>query len=107
MDENRTQPRTNGDRYGVHKTVDIGLLGFCRRQEQHVLGPYRGEYEPWIRHFPRISGGDPLWIAQAATLEEAREKLNTLAHTLPAKYFIRDATTAQIVDRSDVDESRA
>ena len=56
--------------------------------------------------FRELSGGDPLWVAQATTLEEAREKLDTLARTLPARYFIRDATTAKIVARSDMDESR-
>lgn len=55
--------------------------------------------------FRELSGGEPLWVAQATTLEEAREKLNTLVRTLPASYFIRDAATAKIVDRSDVDES--
>lgn len=57
--------------------------------------------------FRELSGGDPLWVAQATTLEEAREKLNTLARTLPANYFIRDAATAKIVDRSDADDQRA
>jgi hypothetical protein len=50
--------------------------------------------------FRELSDGNPLWIAQAATLKEAQDKLDTLAHTLPAKYFIRDAASAKIVGRA-------
>jgi hypothetical protein len=50
--------------------------------------------------FQELSDGNPLWIAQAATLKEAENKLDTLARTLPAKYFIRDATSARIVARA-------
>jgi hypothetical protein len=49
--------------------------------------------------FRELSDGNPLWIAQAATLREAQEKLDTLARTVPAKYFIRDAASAKIVAR--------
>jgi hypothetical protein len=49
--------------------------------------------------FRELSDGNPLWIAQAATLKEAQDKLDTLARTSPAKYFIRDATSATIVAR--------
>ena len=47
--------------------------------------------------FRELSDGKPLWIAQASTLKEAQEKLETLARTVPAKYFIRDAASAKIV----------
>jgi hypothetical protein len=50
--------------------------------------------------FRELSDGDPLWIAQAATLKEAQEKLDVLAHTVPAKYFVRDAASAKIVARA-------
>jgi len=50
--------------------------------------------------FRELSDGHPLWIAQAATLKEAQEKLDTLARTVPAKYFIRDATNAKIIARA-------
>ena len=49
--------------------------------------------------FRELSDENPLWIAQATTLNEAEDKLDTLARTLPAKYFIRDATSATIVAR--------
>ena len=50
--------------------------------------------------FRELSDGHPLWIAQAATLKEAQEKLDTLTRTVPAKYFIRDASSAKIVARA-------
>jgi hypothetical protein len=50
--------------------------------------------------FRELSDGNPLWIAQAATLKDAQEKLNTLARTVPANYFIRDASSAKIVARA-------
>jgi hypothetical protein len=50
--------------------------------------------------FRELSDGDPLWIAQAATLKEAQDKLDVLARTVPANYFVRDATTARIVART-------
>lgn len=53
--------------------------------------------------FRELSDGNPLWIAQAATLKEARDKLDTLTRTVPAKYFIRDATSTEIVARAGPD----
>lgn len=50
--------------------------------------------------FRESSDGSPLWVTQAATLKEAQEKLDTLARTVPAKYFIRDAASTQIVARA-------
>jgi hypothetical protein len=50
--------------------------------------------------FQELSDGHPLWIAQAATFQEAQEKVGALARTLQAKYFVRDATTAEIVARA-------
>ena len=47
--------------------------------------------------FRELSDGKPLWVAQASTLEEAQDKLETLTQTVPAKYFIRDAASAKIV----------
>ena len=55
--------------------------------------------------FRELSDGNPLWIAQAATLKEAEDQLDTLARTLPGKYFIRDATSATIVARVGVNAS--
>ena len=55
--------------------------------------------------FRELSDGKPLWIAQATTLQEAQEKLETLARTVPAKYFIRDAASAKIVAQAEVNTS--
>lgn|SRR5487761_115608 len=55
--------------------------------------------------FRELSDGNPLWITQAATLKEAQDKLDTLARTLPAKYFIRDAASAKIVARAGANPS--
>jgi hypothetical protein len=49
--------------------------------------------------FRELSDGSPLWVTHAPTLKEAKDKLDTLARTLPAEYFIRDATDARIVVR--------
>ena len=48
----------------------------------------------------RESSDGPLWVAQAATLAEAQEKLEMMAQSAPAKYFVRDAVTAKIVGRA-------
>jgi hypothetical protein len=49
--------------------------------------------------FRELGDGSPLWVTHAPTLKEAQDKLDTLARTLPAEYFIRDATNAKIVAR--------
>lgn len=56
--------------------------------------------------FRELSDGNPLWIAQASTLEEAQEKLEMLARTVPAKYFIRDAASAKIVGQTGANLSK-
>jgi hypothetical protein len=52
--------------------------------------------------FRELGDGSPLWVTHAPTLKEAKDKLDTLARTLPAEYFIRDATNAKIVARVGV-----
>jgi hypothetical protein len=53
----------------------------------------------------RESSDGPLWVTQAATLAEAQEKLEMLAQSTPAKYFVRDAANAKIVGRAGPDSS--
>jgi hypothetical protein len=48
----------------------------------------------------RESSDGPLWVGQAATLAEAKEKLDMLAQSMPARYFVRDAASAKIVGRA-------
>jgi len=50
--------------------------------------------------FRESSDGSPLWVAQAATLNEAKDKLEMLAGSVPAQYFIRDAASTKIVGRA-------
>jgi hypothetical protein len=49
--------------------------------------------------FRELSDRSPLWVTHASTLKAAKEKLEILVHTLPAEYFIHDATEAKIVAR--------
>ncbi len=46
--------------------------------------------------FKKLHDGSPLWVTQAATLEEAKRHLETLAGSARAEYFIRDATTGEV-----------
>jgi hypothetical protein len=55
--------------------------------------------------FRKLRDGSPVWVTHAPTLREAQVKLDTLARTLPAEYFIRDSATAEIVAHMDVDTS--
>lgn len=55
--------------------------------------------------FRELSDGKPLWVAQASTLKEAQEKLETLARTVPARYFIRDASSAKIIAQAGLKTS--
>lgn len=56
--------------------------------------------------FRELGDGSPLWVTHAPSLKEATDKLDTLARTLPAEYFIRDATNAKIVARVRVNGSQ-
>jgi hypothetical protein len=47
--------------------------------------------------FRRLDDGCPLWIAQADTLDDARQQLETLRQFTPGNYFVRDASTGQPV----------
>jgi hypothetical protein len=50
--------------------------------------------------FRDLHDGSQLWLAHTSTLSEAQDKLAVLAGTLPANYFIRDATSNKIVVRA-------
>jgi hypothetical protein len=47
--------------------------------------------------FRMLHDGHPLWIAEVATLEEAKNNLHALALKSRGEYFIRDASNGQIV----------
>lgn len=57
--------------------------------------------------FRESGDGSPLWVAQAATLIEAKEKVEMLARSVPAPYFIRDAASTEIVARVGSHKSQA
>lgn len=65
--------------------------------------PYLGENMGLGYDIFRDSSAGPLWVAQAATLAEAKEKLRMLARSVPAEYFVRDAASAKIVGRMGPD----
>ena len=47
--------------------------------------------------FRKMEDGHPLWIAEAAILEKAKTQLHALASKAPGEYFIRDASTGEVV----------
>ncbi len=50
--------------------------------------------------FRTLDGGTPLWIKQVATLDDGKKHLDELISATPGEYFIRDASTGEIVFRS-------
>ena len=49
--------------------------------------------------FRTLDDGTPLWIQQVATLDDGRKSLDALISAAPAEYFVRDASTGEIVLR--------
>jgi hypothetical protein len=49
--------------------------------------------------FRSLDDGTPLWIKQVATLDDGKQHLAALMSAAPAEYFIRDASTGEIVHR--------
>jgi hypothetical protein len=49
--------------------------------------------------FRTLDDGTPLWIKQVATLDDGKKHLHALRSDAPAEYFIRDASTGEIVLR--------
>ncbi len=47
--------------------------------------------------FRTLDDGHPLWIAEFASIEEAKTNLHVLASKVPAEYLIRDASSGAIV----------
>lgn len=52
--------------------------------------------------FRKMDDGTPLWIQQVATLDDGKLHLDALMCAVPAEYFIRDASTGEIVHRLGV-----
>jgi hypothetical protein len=49
--------------------------------------------------FRTLDDGTPLWIKQVATLDDGKKQLEALVSAEPAEYFVRDASTGEIVLR--------
>jgi hypothetical protein len=47
--------------------------------------------------FKKLDDGSPLWVMQAATLDEAKRHLESLARTGPGQFFVRDASTGEVL----------
>jgi len=47
--------------------------------------------------FKKIDDDGPLWVMQAATLDEAKRHLESLARTGPGEFFVRDASTGEVL----------
>jgi hypothetical protein len=47
--------------------------------------------------FRKLDDGNPLWIAEAASLFEAKKQIELLLSQSSAAYFIRDASTGKVV----------
>lgn len=53
--------------------------------------------------FRKMEDGSVIWIGEAETLELARQKLDSSLTAKPGAYFVRDATTGEIVNHLDLD----
>jgi hypothetical protein len=49
--------------------------------------------------FRTLDDGTPLWIQQVGTLDDGKKSLADLISVAPAEYFVRDASTGEIVLR--------
>lgn len=49
--------------------------------------------------FRTLDDGTPLWVMQVATLDDGKKSLDALISSVPAEYFIREASTGEIVLR--------
>ncbi len=56
--------------------------------------------------FRTLDDGTPLWIKQVATLDDGKKSLEALMSAAPGEYFIRDASTGEIVLRMGCNSTR-
>jgi hypothetical protein len=47
--------------------------------------------------FRKLDDGTPLWIQQVGTLDDGKKCVQTLINASPGEYFIRDASTGEII----------
>jgi hypothetical protein len=51
--------------------------------------------------FRTLDDGTPLWIMQVGTVDDGRKHVDQLISATPGRYFIRDASSGEIVLRWD------
>jgi hypothetical protein len=51
--------------------------------------------------FKKLQDGSPIWIMQAATLEDARNQVKALLSAESGEYFIRNASTGEVLASTD------
>ncbi|MGH9682818.1 MAG: hypothetical protein ACRD4S_04305 [Candidatus Acidiferrales bacterium] len=49
--------------------------------------------------FRKLDDGSPIWMGEAPNLDAAKKKAETLIRAKPAEYFIRDASTGEVIAR--------
>jgi hypothetical protein len=49
--------------------------------------------------FRTLDDGTPLWIMQVGSLDDGRKHLDQLISSAPGEYFIRDASSGEVVLR--------
>jgi hypothetical protein len=101
----RAQPRKWEERM-AHSASAVSARIFVDRGSGEYWGGSEENMSLGYDIFRESGDGSPLWVAQAATLTEAKEKLEMLARSVPAQYFIRDAASAKIVARVGPDKSQ-
>jgi hypothetical protein len=47
--------------------------------------------------FRKLDDGNPLWIAEAPSLSEAKKQIELLLSQSSAAYFVRDASSGEVV----------
>jgi|HubBroStandDraft_5_1064220.scaffolds.fasta_scaffold224021_2 hypothetical protein len=47
--------------------------------------------------FKTLEDGSPMWVMQVSTLEEAKKGVQALAGRTVAEYFVRDASSGEII----------
>ena len=50
--------------------------------------------------FRKLDDGTPLWVKQVGSLDDGKKLLQTLNSATPGEYFIRDASTGEIIFKS-------
>lgn len=47
--------------------------------------------------FRRLDDGSPIWVANVQTRAQAEREVASLLRSAPARYFVRDAETGEVI----------